>query len=102
VRVASVAIFERNLRQEVATDQVRKGEIGCLFVEIQNLVEPIERSHKDVGAGPQRGRIPERRGRARSPDSRMTRLGAGLCSMASHTEEAARCRAKRRGRAAGE
>jgi hypothetical protein len=28
----------------MATDEVRKGEIGCLFDEIQNLVEPIERS----------------------------------------------------------
>jgi hypothetical protein len=28
-----------------------EGEIGCLFDEIQNLVEPIERPHKDVRAG---------------------------------------------------
>jgi hypothetical protein len=28
---------------DVATDGVREGEIGCLFDEIQNLVEPIER-----------------------------------------------------------
>jgi hypothetical protein len=49
---------------EVATDGVRKGEVGCLFDEIQNLVEPTERLHTDVQAGPQRGRMPERRGRS--------------------------------------
>jgi hypothetical protein len=32
---------------------VWKGEIGCLFDEIQNLVEPIERPRMDVRAGPQ-------------------------------------------------
>jgi len=47
----------------------REGEVGCLFDEIQNLVEPTERLHMDVQAGPQRGRMPERRGRARAPDS---------------------------------
>jgi hypothetical protein len=39
-----------------------EGEVGCLFDEIQNLVEPTERPHTDVRAGPQRGRMPERRG----------------------------------------
>jgi hypothetical protein len=28
--------------------RVRKGEIGCVFDEIQNLVEPIERLDMDV------------------------------------------------------
>jgi hypothetical protein len=48
--------------RDVATEskalwtRVREGEIGCLFDEIQNLVEPIERLHMDVQAGPQRGR----------------------------------------------
>ena len=32
------------------------GEVGCLFDEIGNLVEPTERRHKEVPAGPQRGR----------------------------------------------
>ena len=32
--------------------QVREGEIGCVFDEIQNLVEPIERPDMDVRAGP--------------------------------------------------
>src|ERR1700728_4184241 len=49
---------------EVATEGVGKGEVGCLFDEIQNLVEPAERLHTDVQGGPQRGRMPERRGRS--------------------------------------
>jgi len=49
--------------------QVREGEVGCLIDEIQNLVEPIERLHMDVRAGPQRGRMPERRGRSRASGS---------------------------------
>jgi hypothetical protein len=32
------------------------GEVGCLFDEIGNLVEPTERRHKEVPAGPQRSR----------------------------------------------
>jgi hypothetical protein len=75
-----------------ATPEIRKGEAGCLFDEIRNLVEPAERLHmskprcgerpdKDiwaslrtklgeaVQAGPQRGRTPERCGRARSLNS---------------------------------
>jgi hypothetical protein len=32
------------LRQDVATDEVREGEIGWIFDEIRNLVEPIDRS----------------------------------------------------------
>src|ERR1700730_2480668 len=35
--------------------RVRKGEVGCLFDEIQNLVEPTERQGMDGLAGPQRG-----------------------------------------------
>jgi hypothetical protein len=38
------------------------GEGGCLFDEIGKLVEPTERPHTDVRAGPQRGRTPKRRG----------------------------------------
>ena len=30
-----------------------QGEGGCVFDEIQNLVEPTERRHRDVRAGPQ-------------------------------------------------
>ena len=30
------------LRQYAATDEVREGEIGSIFAEIKNLVEPIE------------------------------------------------------------
>src|ERR1700722_11695714 len=37
--------------------RVREGMVGCLFDEIQNLVEPTERLHTDVPAGPQRGRV---------------------------------------------
>jgi hypothetical protein len=31
------------------------GEVGCLFDEMGNLVEPTERRYMDVPAGPQRG-----------------------------------------------
>jgi hypothetical protein len=48
-----------------ATDEVR-GEGGCFFDEIQDLFEPTERRDMDASAGPQRGRMPERRG----PESR--------------------------------
>jgi hypothetical protein len=48
---------------------VREGEVGCLLDEIQNLVGPTERRTMDGPAGPQRGRMPVRRGRARAPDS---------------------------------
>jgi hypothetical protein len=67
---------------EVATDGVREGEVGCLFDEIHNLVEPTERLHTDVQAGPQRGRMPERRGRSRtfgpplSSEGRVSRMPA--------------------------
>jgi hypothetical protein len=44
-------------------------EVGCLFDEIQDLVEPTERRTMDSPAGPQRGRMPERRGRSRASDS---------------------------------
>jgi hypothetical protein len=54
---------------EVTTDGVRKGEGGCLFDEIQDLVEPTERLHMDVRAGPQRGRMPERRGWSHASNS---------------------------------
>jgi hypothetical protein len=37
-----------------ASFKIRKGEVGCLFDEIGNLVEPTERPHKDVRTGPQR------------------------------------------------
>jgi hypothetical protein len=47
---------------EGATDDVRTGEVGCLFDEIQNLVEPTERRTIDSPAGPQRDRMPERLG----------------------------------------
>jgi hypothetical protein len=51
--------FRRSdLPQEVATDEVREGESHC-----------DERRHTDVAAGPQRGTMPERRGRARAPAS---------------------------------
>jgi hypothetical protein len=50
----------------VATAGGRKGEVGWLFDEVQNLVEPTERLHTDVEAGAQRGRTPERRGRRRA------------------------------------
>jgi hypothetical protein len=49
-------------RDAVATDRwagstkIREGEIGCVFDEIQNLVEPIERRYMDGSAGRQRGR----------------------------------------------
>ena len=53
------------------------GEIGCIFDEIQNLVEPIERRYMDVSAGPQPGRV-----------SRMRRRpvcgGAGFTAAESH------------------
>jgi integrase len=64
LRVEDIA--EANLRQEVATDEVRKGEGGCIFDEIGNLVEPTERRDKDGSAGPQRGRTPERSGRSQA------------------------------------
>jgi hypothetical protein len=57
------------LPQDLATDAVREGEGGCLFDEIQDLVEPTERLHMEVQAGPQRGRMPERRGQSRASDS---------------------------------
>jgi hypothetical protein len=37
-----------DFHMDVETDGVRKGEIGCLFDEIQNLVEPIERLDTEV------------------------------------------------------
>jgi hypothetical protein len=46
-----------NCYRDVATDEVRKGEIGCVFDEMQNLVEPIERRYMDVSAGPHRGSV---------------------------------------------
>jgi hypothetical protein len=46
----------------VATDGIREGEVGCLSDEIQDLVGPTERRTMDGPAGPQRGRMPERRG----------------------------------------
>ena len=61
--------------REVATDrwsastEIRKGEGGCLFDEIGNLVEPTERPHMDVRAGPQRGRMPERSGQSHASNS---------------------------------
>jgi hypothetical protein len=64
---------------DVATDEVREGEGGCLFDEIQYLLEPTERLHMDVQAGPQLGRSQgvavrvtplTRRGRARKSCSR--------------------------------
>jgi hypothetical protein len=57
-----------DLPQEVATEaraprpRSWEGEIGWLFDEIQNLVEPIKRRTMDGPAGPQRGRTPKRRG----------------------------------------
>jgi hypothetical protein len=53
----------------VATDEVREGEIGRLYDEIENLVEPIERPDMDVRAGPQRDRMSERRGQSHAFDS---------------------------------
>jgi hypothetical protein len=44
--------------------EIRKGEIGWLFDEIQNLVEPIERRTMDGPAGPQRRQEPKRCGRS--------------------------------------
>jgi hypothetical protein len=46
--------------------EIRKGEIGWLFDEIQNLVEPIERRTMDGPAGPQRRQEPKRCGRSRA------------------------------------
>jgi len=57
------------LLQEVATDEVREGEGGYLFDEMQDLVEPTERLHMDVQARPQRSRDAERRGRSHAFDS---------------------------------
>jgi hypothetical protein len=57
----------------MATDGVREGESGCLFDEIQNLVEPIERRYTDVSAGPQRRHDAE----ALRPKSRLWAAGAG-------------------------
>jgi hypothetical protein len=39
------------------TSHGRRDVGGCLFDEIQNLVEPIERRYMSVSAGPQRGRV---------------------------------------------
>jgi hypothetical protein len=39
-----------------------RGEGGRIFDEIGNLVEPTERPHMEIRAGPQRGRMPKRRG----------------------------------------
>jgi len=67
-----------------ASFEIRKGEIGCLFDEIQNLVEPIERRDMDgsagrseAGAGASRPEVTPlgRRCRARvRPDDSLTRL----------------------------
>jgi hypothetical protein len=59
----------RKRSDAVATDEVREGEGGCLFDEIQNLVEPAERPHTEVRFGPQRGRMPERRGQSHASES---------------------------------
>jgi hypothetical protein len=80
--------------QDVATDGVREatqshasespspgedtGEVGCLFDEIGNLVEPTERPDMDVPAGPQRGMDaeasrPERPGHRRTAMPMMSR-----------------------------
>jgi hypothetical protein len=64
VMLVGQARFERQLRQDVATDGVREasrarapdspmsgeGKVGCLFDEIGNLVEPTERPHMNVRA----------------------------------------------------
>jgi len=39
-----LTILRQGLPQDVPTDEVREGEIGCLFDAIQNLVEPIDRT----------------------------------------------------------
>jgi hypothetical protein len=65
-RIAS----EAGLRSEAMALRlrVREGEIGCIFDEIQNLVEPIERPQRgeshavnaepmEGSAGPQRNQI---------------------------------------------
>ena len=67
--VGSSCGMDTATESSASSARVREGEIGCVFDEIQNLVEPIERLHMDVQAGPQRGRTPERRDRARAPDS---------------------------------
>jgi hypothetical protein len=63
----SLEPFARHCYREVATDRQSaateiRGEIGGLFDEIQNLVEPIKRSQKELRAAPQQGRMPERGG----------------------------------------
>jgi hypothetical protein len=52
------ALCDRDCRNgsKNASFEIRKGEGGCLFDEIHNLVEPTERRYKNVSAGPQRGR----------------------------------------------
>jgi hypothetical protein len=89
-RLARQSCFCRaivTLPQEVATDGVREasrshafdspspgehmGEGGCIFDEIGNLVEPTERLHMDVQAGPQRSRMRRVSG-ANSPARRRT------------------------------
>jgi hypothetical protein len=87
----------RGRQVRVAPDETaggREGEVGGFFDEIQNLVGPTEPRTRDSPAGPQRGRVsrmrrtpanggagwtaaeqdsaasrPERRSRARAPDS---------------------------------
>jgi hypothetical protein len=65
-----------------APPAVRKGEGGCFFDEIQDLVEATERLHMDVQAGPQRGRMPWR------PRSKSSLLPAEQDAEASRTRTA--------------
>jgi hypothetical protein len=69
-----------------------RGEVGCVFDEIGNLVEPNERPDMDVRGGPQRGRMPERRGTNSLTRRRIVKsLTTGLKSIV----RLRRCRSRR-------
>lgn len=80
VAAATVVSSKANLRQDIAANEVRQGEGGCLFDETGSLVEPTERRYMDVSAGPQR-----RQGEAYTPNATTgcggwTDSGAGVRS----------------------
>jgi TPR repeat protein len=62
---------QSNCDTKVAMDGVRKSEIGCVFDEIQNLVEPIERRYIDLSAGPLRRQELTRSGWSHASNSPM-------------------------------
>lgn len=57
MKLCSYATLATRISQQTKSGRVRA---DVFFDEIQDLVEPTERPHMDVRAGPQRDKMPER------------------------------------------